>query len=59
MEFGDLYVDEEKRQFYFSTISCLEQGKVVKTYDFTPEHVEGMKMVQETYDRWTREGTRW
>ena len=57
MEFGD--VDEEKRQFYFSTISCLEQGKVVKTYDFTPEHVEGMKMVQETYDRWTREGTRW
>ena len=34
MEFGDLYVDEEKRQFYFSTISCLEQGKVVKTYDF-------------------------
>ena len=59
MEFGDLYVDEEKRQFYFSTISCLEQGKVVKTYDFTPEHVEGMKMVQETYDNWTREGTRW
>ena len=59
MEFGDLYVDEEKRQFYFSTVSCLEQGEVVKTYDFTPEHVEGMKMVQETYDYWTREGTRW
>lgn len=59
MEFGDLYVDEEKRQFYFSTVSCLEQGEVVKTYDFTPEKVEGMKTVQETYDRWTREGTRW
>ncbi len=59
MEFGDLYVDEEKRQFYFSTVSCLEQGEVVKTYDFTPEHLEGMKAVQETYDRWTREGTRW
>ncbi len=59
MEFGDLYVDEEKRQFYFSTVSCLEQGKVVKTYDFTPEHVEGMETVQETYDYWTREGTRW
>lgn len=59
MEFGDFYVDEEKRQFYFSTVSCLEQGKVVKTYDFTPEHVEGMEKVQETYDYWTREGTRW
>ena len=59
MEFRDFYVDEEKQQFYFSTVSCLEQGKVVKTYDFTPEHVEGMKMVQETYDSWTREGTRW
>ena len=59
IEFGDFYVDEEKRQFYFSTVSCLEQGKVVKTYDFTPEHVEGMEKVQETYDYWTREGTRW
>lgn len=59
MEFGDLYVDEEKQQFYFSTISCLEHGEVVKNYDFKPEHVEGMKMVQETYDRWTREGIRW
>ena len=59
MEFGDLYVDEEKQQFYFSTVSCLEHGKVVKTYDFKPEHVEGMETVQETYDSWTREGTRW
>lgn len=59
MEFGDFYVDEDKQQFYFSTASCYESGKVVKTYDFTPEHVEGMEKVQETYDRWTREGTRW
>ena len=35
MEFGDLYVDEEKQQFYFSTVSCLEHGKVVKTYDLS------------------------
>ena len=59
MEFGDFYVDEGSRQFYFSTVSCYEHGEVVKSYNFTPEDVDGMEKIQETPERWERKGTKW
>ena len=59
MEFGDFYVDEGSRLFYFSTVSCCEHGEVVKSYNFTPEDVDGMEKIQETPERWERKGTKW
>ena len=57
MEFGNFYLDNDSRQFYFSTVTCYEHWNVVKTYDFTPEHVEGMETVRGNYKDLVREGT--